>query len=50
MLIAGKVCPIASSHIFKDILDGKYTFPLKTYFVDDSDMSFVFGGAYPDGS
>mgnify|MGYP000845373715 FL=1 len=49
MLLAGKVCPIASSKIFKDITDGKYSFPIKTYFIDNSDMSFVFGGAYPHG-
>lgn len=49
MLIVGKVCPTASSKIFKDILDEKYTFPMKTYFIDNSDMSFVFGGAYPYG-
>lgn len=49
MLLAGKVCPFSSSKIFKDITDGKYSFPIKTYFIDNSDMSFVFGGAYPHG-
>jgi predicted phosphodiesterase len=49
MIITGSVCPSNSSPIFKDILDSKLTVPLPTYFIDNSDMSYVLSVVHPDG-
>lgn len=49
MIIAGSVCPSKSSSIFRRLADKKLSFPLPTYFVDDSDMSTVFSLSHPNG-
>jgi hypothetical protein len=49
MLITGFVCPSNSSPIFKAITDKKLTVPVPTYFIDNSDMSYVLSVLYPDG-
>lgn len=49
MLIVGKVCPSQTSSIFNDIRSKKLSFPLPTYFIDGSDMSYMLGYLYPEG-
>ncbi len=49
MLIVGLTCPSDATNIFHDIKANKLCFPLPTYFIDNSDMSVVFGQLYPSG-
>ncbi len=49
MLIVGVVCPSSSAIIFDDLRNRKITFPLPTYYVDDSNMSKVFSSLHSEG-
>jgi hypothetical protein len=49
MLIVGSVCPSNATNIFNDLKSNKLIFPLPTYFIDNSDMSYIFSHMFPNG-
>jgi hypothetical protein len=49
MIITGCVCPSTATLIFKDLAHHKLNFPIPTYFIDCSDMSYALSVAHPHG-
>ena len=49
MLMTGEVCPTSSANVFYDLRNSNLAFPLPTYFIDNSNMSNVFGVLHPEG-
>lgn len=49
MIIVGVVCPSNSAVIFKDIINKKNVFPIPTYFIDNSELSYALSVANSEG-